>query len=213
MGANWGIAQPLVEITLTNFVGGAINVKYNILVHNGDGLKNKILIVSTDKEEVEVDIPLNVTLAKDEFSDIVHITSNLPDEKLLPVSYDSDTKTVHVAGFLPETTRTMKINYRSRSLFRVKYKPTTKSTTLEATGEIFSPTPPDVEKYVAISEPSFWLQPMENKAVSITLLMPSGLTFPEAKWEYDIDVSETAPTRSGISTSFIRESRCLVRSK
>ena len=170
------------QVDIGNFHPGAI-AEFDIIIHNGDGLKNKLLQITTDSAETVAAIPLNVVLANSGLLDIISIDSSLPGEHLEAVSYDASTKLLTIWGFTPSETRVVKITYKTISVFKAYYKAPSKTKSGFAMPSVFA------SEWVSFDNPEIQLRPMGNGKVKVILKMPKNSEATD-KWEFWVAVTE-----------------------
>ena len=180
LGASSGISPGTVEIG--NYYPGA-TAEWKMLIHNGDGIKAKLLQITTEPNETVADIPLRVVLANSGLLDIDKIESTLP-EHLEAVAYDAEKQSITIKGFTPNTTRTVKITYKTISQFKVyvKYPSKTKAG--------FSMPPLETDTWVEMDNSEILLRPLENGYVVCSLKVPKNVKIESQKWEFWVGVTE-----------------------
>lgn len=181
-------------------------IDYPFTIHNGDGLKNKLLKITTSTNETVADIPLYVVLANNGLLDIVALDSlilkqdekgeyTIPDssrtEKLEAIAYNAVKQLLTIKGFTPDTTRIAKVTYRTVSEFTVKVIYPSKLR------RGFDLPPMGFENWVTVSQPTIQLRPMENRNVIMTLIVPKGIKVDRAKWEFWLEVTERGISKAG----------------
>ncbi len=192
------------EVKIDNLYPGA-TAEFQILIHNGDGLKNKLLQITTDRDETVAAIPINVVLANSGLLDIISIESTLQGERLEAISYDASTKLLTIKGFKPLEKRIVKITYKTLSNFSYYYRYPDK------TRSGFGTPPLLAETWVSSDKPELQLRPMENGVVTVSLKIPSDAKVTEKKWEFWVGVMERGAGQGAqISTEIELASRILV---
>ena len=169
------------QVDIGNFYPGA-TAEFDIIIHNGDGLKNKLLQITTDSGETVAAIPLNVVLANSGLLDIQSIDSSLPGERLEATAYDTTTKLITIRGFAPSETRVVKITYKTISVFKAYYKAPSKTKAGFTTNALAT-------DWVSFDNPEIQLRPMENGKVKVILEMPKTAQAFD-KWEFWVAVTE-----------------------
>ena len=171
-------------------------VSWQMIVHNGDGLKTKLLQVTTDPNETVSDIPLDATLANNGMLDIVSLNSQMmlrgdngvliPDtsqkETLEIIAYNAETKQMTIKGFTPESIRILRVVYRTVSEFTLK-------TEIPDTMRSDCVAVPGSEQWLSIEPKTLMLKPMENAVVDVTLVVPPGTDLPY-RWSIGIRGTE-----------------------
>lgn len=178
------------SIEIGNYELGA-DFTFNSYFHNGDGLRAKLIKVTTEPGESVAAIPIKATLANNGLLDIIALQSNLTSETLEAVSYDGNTNLFTIKGFLPDASRILKVIYKTTSTFSVEYSLPPKT----QTG--FSLAPPVFEKFVTFEKTTFFLKPLESIKFNVRVTIPPNWQ-PEQKYiEFEILVSEVATSSSG----------------
>ena len=178
--ASTALAPSTVEVG--NFYPGA-TAEFDIIIHNGDGLKSKLLQIETDIGETVAAIRLEVVLANSGLLDIQSIASSLAGERLEATAYDATTKLLTIRGFVPSAKRIVKITYKTISLFKAYYKEPSK------TKAGFSYPSAVATEWVSFDTPEIQLRPMENGKVRVILTMPKQAVTAD-KWEFWVAVVE-----------------------
>jgi hypothetical protein len=206
------------QVEIGNMYSGA-TAEFQIAIHNGDGLKNKILQITTDSNETFAAIPLTIVLSNSGLLDIISIDSQLlvrdvrrqwiPDlvekETLEAIAYDAPTQLLTIKGFKPLRTRYVKITYRTLSKFTYYYRYPDK------TRVGFEYPPILADTWISFDKPSAQLRPMENGSVLVSLKIPADAKVSEKKWEFWIGMMESGVGQSSqISTEIELCSRILV---
>lgn len=179
--ASPAIAPASVEIG--NFYPGA-TAEWQIIVHNGDGLKNKLLQITTEPSERVAAIPLKATLANNGLLDIIAITSTLDGEKLEAIAYDASTQLLTIKGFIPSAKRIVRITYKTISKFSVSYRQPS------IFKEGYSSPPDGIESWVSFDTPALQLRPMENGVINVSLVIPPSTDVEAKKWLFWLGVIE-----------------------
>lgn len=191
------------QVDIGNLYPGA-TAEFQILIHNGDGLKNKLLQIKTDRDETVAAFPLTVVLANSGLLDIVSIESSI-QEKLEAIAYDVSTKLLTIKGFKPLETRYVKITYKTISNFKSYYR------LPDNTKTGFNSPPVLAGEWITFDKPELLLRPMENGSVTVSLKIPPDVKVDSQKWEFWVGVMERGVGQSAqISTEIELCSRIFV---
>jgi len=172
--------------------------EWQLIIHNGDGLKNKLLQITTEAGETVAAIPLKVVLANSGLLDIISIQSTIlkldtkgkyiPDtdkvEHLEAVAYDNNNKLLTIKGFKPLEIRIVKITYKTISSFNIYYR---EPSTLK---DDFDYPPAETGTWVSFDKPILLLRPMENGVITVSFTIPSDTKIDKGKWLFWIGVME-----------------------
>lgn len=166
------------KVEIGNFYPGA-RAEWEITIHNGDSVVDEIKTITTEKDEIEADIPVNHQPVG--LEGIVILSSI--DETLTAVSVEKSS--IRIIGFIPDANRTVKITYP----YMAKYQLTTRI----PTGSVDIP---GYESWVEIENPTPALKPLESIKVMVSLNIPKKAKLPDnlENWEFWVVAAEMGST-------------------
>ena len=190
---NRALGPDTVYIAVTQYeLGGTF--EWPIYIHNGDGMKAKLLEIETEPEEAIAAIPLTAVLANSGLLDIIAIESNLEGEHLEATAYDASTRLLTIKGFVPASKRLVRIVYKTISTYSVFW-------TLRAEGEKgYELADNQIEKWFSVDQPTITLRPMETKTVTARLTIPPKSDINVKEVVFWIAAIETVSVKSRITT-------------
>lgn len=162
--------------------------------------------VKTDPGEFTAGIPIRRDLYGADVSSVT-VTSDLPDEELTVVGYDSAEKLVVIDGFVADESRVLTVTYTPNLVFA-----TTVSNKHEPRFEGFVRAPDGFEAWVEIENPVVSLGPDSYAPVFVSLNVPEGVELPN-KWEFWVKASLIPEYNIGTVTTKVEEGESTVVSR